>query len=66
MRCLLGYFLDKSKEELPYLKVPLHTVFKLTPIAYGMQTGVCSCVMFLYGPYVMHGVQCVVITNILC
>ncbi|CAO2624540.1 6-phosphofructo-2-kinase/fructose-2,6-bisphosphatase 1 [Lemmus lemmus] len=35
MRCLLAYFLDKSSDELPYLKCPLHTVFKLTPVAYG-------------------------------
>ncbi|XP_061430209.1 6-phosphofructo-2-kinase/fructose-2,6-bisphosphatase 3-like isoform X1 [Lethenteron reissneri] len=35
MRCLLAYFLDKGAEELPYLKCPLHTVLKLTPIAYG-------------------------------
>ncbi|KAG2471470.1 F264 bisphosphatase, partial [Polypterus senegalus] len=34
MRCLLAYFLDKSAEELPYLKCPLHTVLKLTPVAY--------------------------------
>nr|XP_015198268.1 PREDICTED: 6-phosphofructo-2-kinase/fructose-2,6-bisphosphatase-like isoform X5 [Lepisosteus oculatus] len=35
MRCLLAYFLDKSAEELPYLRCPLHTVLKLTPVAYG-------------------------------
>ncbi|XP_045773112.1 6-phosphofructo-2-kinase/fructose-2,6-bisphosphatase isoform X2 [Maniola jurtina] len=35
MRCLLAYFLDKSAEDLPYLHVPLHTVIKLTPVAYG-------------------------------
>ncbi|XP_075434531.1 6-phosphofructo-2-kinase/fructose-2,6-bisphosphatase 1 isoform X1 [Ascaphus truei] len=35
MRCLLAYFLDKSAEALPYLKCPLHTVLKLTPVAYG-------------------------------
>ncbi|XP_036010929.1 6-phosphofructo-2-kinase/fructose-2,6-bisphosphatase 4 isoform X3 [Mus musculus] len=35
MRCLLAYFLDKAAEELPYLKCPLHTVLKLTPVAYG-------------------------------
>ncbi|XP_028264995.1 6-phosphofructo-2-kinase/fructose-2,6-bisphosphatase isoform X1 [Parambassis ranga] len=35
MRCLLAYFLDKSADELPYLKCPLHTVLKLTPVAYG-------------------------------
>jgi broad specificity phosphatase PhoE/predicted kinase len=34
-RCLLAYFLDKNRDELPYLQVPLHTVIKLTPIAYG-------------------------------
>ncbi|KAJ6655307.1 hypothetical protein lerEdw1_005499 [Lerista edwardsae] len=37
MRCLLAYFLDKSAEELPYLKCPLHTVLKLTPVAYASQ-----------------------------
>ncbi|XP_053377618.1 6-phosphofructo-2-kinase/fructose-2,6-bisphosphatase 4-like isoform X4 [Mercenaria mercenaria] len=34
-RCLLAYFQDKSSEDLAYLKVPLHTVIKLTPVAYG-------------------------------
>ncbi|KAK4029560.1 6-phosphofructo-2-kinase/fructose-2,6-bisphosphatase isoform X1 [Daphnia magna] len=35
LRCLLAYFLDKSADELPYIHVPLHTVIKLTPVAYG-------------------------------
>ncbi|KAI8781619.1 6-phosphofructo-2-kinase/fructose-2,6-bisphosphatase isoform X1 [Biomphalaria glabrata] len=35
LRCLLAYFQDKSADNLPYLKVPLHTVIKLTPVAYG-------------------------------
>ncbi|CAG0879310.1 unnamed protein product [Darwinula stevensoni] len=35
MRCLLAYFMEKSPEELPYMKVPLHAVIKLTPVAYG-------------------------------
>uniref|UniRef100_A0A667Z3L1 6-phosphofructo-2-kinase/fructose-2,6-bisphosphatase-like n=1 Tax=Myripristis murdjan TaxID=586833 RepID=A0A667Z3L1_9TELE len=35
MRCLLAYFLDNSANELPYLRCPLHTVLKLTPVAYG-------------------------------
>uniref|UniRef100_A0A8C6TZU4 6-phosphofructo-2-kinase/fructose-2,6-biphosphatase 4b n=1 Tax=Neogobius melanostomus TaxID=47308 RepID=A0A8C6TZU4_9GOBI len=35
MRCLLAYFLDKTADELPYLQCPLHTVLKLTPVAYG-------------------------------
>ncbi|CAF91432.1 unnamed protein product, partial [Tetraodon nigroviridis] len=41
MRCLLAYFLDKGAEDLPYLKCPLHTVLKLTPVAYG-----CKVEMF--------------------
>ncbi|XP_065206589.1 6-phosphofructo-2-kinase/fructose-2,6-bisphosphatase isoform X2 [Planococcus citri] len=35
LRCLLAYFLDKSADQLPYLEVPLHTLIKLTPVAYG-------------------------------
>ncbi|XP_057343999.1 6-phosphofructo-2-kinase/fructose-2,6-bisphosphatase 4 isoform X2 [Manis pentadactyla] len=35
LRCLLAYFLDKAAEQLPYLRCPLHTVLKLTPVAYG-------------------------------
>ncbi|XP_022097632.1 6-phosphofructo-2-kinase/fructose-2,6-bisphosphatase 1-like isoform X3 [Acanthaster planci] len=42
MRCLLAYFLDKSSEELPYLKCPLHTVIKLTPVAYGCKVETIS------------------------
>ncbi|CAL4120885.1 unnamed protein product [Meganyctiphanes norvegica] len=35
MRCLLAYFLDEPSDKLPYIEVPLHTVMKLTPAAYG-------------------------------
>ncbi|KAK0146846.1 6-phosphofructo-2-kinase/fructose-2,6-bisphosphatase [Merluccius polli] len=35
MRCLLAYFLNKPAGDLPYLRCPLHTVLKLTPVAYG-------------------------------
>ncbi|XP_068187729.1 6-phosphofructo-2-kinase/fructose-2,6-bisphosphatase 2-like [Antennarius striatus] len=35
LRCLLAYFLNKNSEDLPYLRCPLHTVIKLTPVAYG-------------------------------
>ncbi|CAF0936753.1 unnamed protein product [Didymodactylos carnosus] len=34
-RCILAYFLDKNADDLPYTKVPLHTLIKLTPLAYG-------------------------------
>eukprot|EP01134_Creolimax_fragrantissima_P006958 CFRG6958T1 len=35
LRCLLAYYLDIPPEELPYVKVPLHTMLKMTPTAYG-------------------------------
>ncbi|XP_037540681.1 6-phosphofructo-2-kinase/fructose-2,6-bisphosphatase 2 isoform X1 [Nematolebias whitei] len=41
MRCLLAYFLDKGADDLPYMKCPLHTILKLTPVAYG-----CKVEMF--------------------
>jgi broad specificity phosphatase PhoE len=37
MRGILAYFLNKTADELPYLKVPLHSVIKLSPLAYGCQ-----------------------------
>lgn len=35
MRCIVAYFMDYTYEELPYIQVPLHTIVKLTPVAYG-------------------------------
>lgn len=43
LRCILAYFTNKNREELPYLKVPLHTVVKLTPKAYS-----CDVEMFKF------------------
>jgi len=37
LRCILGYFLEKDIKELPYIRVPLHTLIKLTPVAYGCE-----------------------------
>ncbi|KAI6178219.1 putative 6-phosphofructo-2-kinase/fructose-2,6-bisphosphatase [Aphelenchoides besseyi] len=37
LRCILAYFDNKDRNELPYLNVPLHTVIKLTPKAYSCQ-----------------------------
>ncbi len=34
-RCILAYFMEESESDLPYLEVPMHTVFKLEPKAYG-------------------------------
>ncbi|TPX36989.1 hypothetical protein SmJEL517_g00880 [Synchytrium microbalum] len=34
VRALYAYFLNIPPEELPYINVPLHTVFRLTPKAY--------------------------------
>jgi hypothetical protein len=30
-----AYFHDLPQDDLPYIKIPLHTVIKLTPKAYG-------------------------------
>lgn len=40
LRCILGYFLNTPKEEIPYIHVPLHTVIKLTLYghSYSMET----------------------------
>ncbi|KAL9940427.1 hypothetical protein V8E36_001132 [Tilletia maclaganii] len=35
LRALYAYFHSLSQEELPYIKIPLHTVIQLTPKAYG-------------------------------
>ncbi|KAI9359229.1 histidine phosphatase superfamily [Zopfochytrium polystomum] len=35
LRGLYGYFLNYSHDELPYINIPLHTVVKLEPKAYG-------------------------------
>lgn len=35
LRCLYAYFHNLSQAELPYIKIPLHTIIKLTPKAYG-------------------------------
>lgn len=35
LRVLYGYLTDKPLVEIPHLKMPLHTVVALTPIAYG-------------------------------
>ena len=39
MRCLLSYFLDTKASDMPYMQVPLHTVFKLTPVSALCLTG---------------------------
>lgn len=30
LRCILGYFLETPPDQIPYLKVPLHTVIKIS------------------------------------
>ncbi|XP_046407290.1 6-phosphofructo-2-kinase/fructose-2,6-bisphosphatase-like isoform X1 [Ischnura elegans] len=37
LRVVLGYFLNKSPEEVPYLDVPLHTIVKLSSKGYDYQ-----------------------------
>ena len=40
-----AYFHNLPHEDLPYIKIPLHTVIKLTPKAYGCDEE--RCVMYL-------------------
>eukprot|EP00095_Tigriopus_kingsejongensis_P002382 maker-scaffold527_size145964-snap-gene-0.22 protein:Tk02382 transcript:maker-scaffold527_size145964-snap-gene-0.22-mRNA-1 annotation:"6-phosphofructo-2-kinase fructose- -bisphosphatase 1 isoform x3" len=35
LRCILAYFEEIDEDELPYLEVPLHSIIKLEPRAYG-------------------------------
>ncbi|KAI9281839.1 6-phosphofructo-2-kinase-domain-containing protein [Sporodiniella umbellata] len=35
LRCIYAYFMNYKHEDLPYIKIPLHTVIELTPKAYG-------------------------------
>ncbi|GMK56261.1 hypothetical protein CspeluHIS016_0301010 [Cutaneotrichosporon spelunceum] len=35
IRCLYAYFMGLSQEQLPYIKVPLHTLIRISPRAYG-------------------------------
>jgi len=43
IRCLLAYYLETAEDELPWLEVPLHTVIKLEPIAYGCKACLHMC-----------------------
>ncbi|KAE8137881.1 HbrB-domain-containing protein [Aspergillus pseudotamarii] len=35
LRCIYAYFLNTPQEQSPWMEVPLHTLIKLTPRAYG-------------------------------
>ncbi|KAK3938880.1 6-phosphofructo-2-kinase-domain-containing protein [Diplogelasinospora grovesii] len=37
IRCIYAYFMQKSQEDSPWVPVPLHTLLKLTPRAYGTE-----------------------------
>jgi 6-phosphofructo-2-kinase / fructose-2,6-biphosphatase 2 len=37
LRCIYAYFMKYDQQRSPWLNVPLHTLIKLTPRAYGTQ-----------------------------
>lgn len=37
LRCIYAYFMGSSQEKSPWMEVPLHTLIKLTPKAYGTE-----------------------------
>lgn len=43
-----AYFLDLPQADLPYIKIPLHTVIKLTPKAYGCDEERCAICSHCY------------------
>jgi len=45
LRALYAYFVDRPREEVPYLDIPLHTVIELIPKAYG-----CDERRYVLGP----------------
>eukprot|EP00096_Caligus_rogercresseyi_P014290 TRINITY_DN6789_c0_g1_i1.p1 TRINITY_DN6789_c0_g1~~TRINITY_DN6789_c0_g1_i1.p1 ORF type:complete len:248 (+),score=45.36 TRINITY_DN6789_c0_g1_i1:545-1288(+) len=37
LRCILAYFTEKDEDELPYIKIPMHSILTLSPRAYGCE-----------------------------
>lgn len=37
LRCIYAYFMNVPQDQSPWMEIPLHTVIKLTPCAYGTQ-----------------------------
>ncbi|KAF7732894.1 Fructose-2,6-bisphosphatase [Apophysomyces ossiformis] len=37
LRCIYAYFMNYSHEDLPYIKIPLHTLIEMVPKAYGCE-----------------------------
>lgn len=37
LRCIYAYYMKKDQKESPWMNVPLHTLIKLTPRAYGTE-----------------------------
>jgi 6-phosphofructo-2-kinase/fructose-2,6-biphosphatase 2 len=35
LRAVYAYFMDYPQDEIPYIEIPLHTIIKLEPKAYG-------------------------------
>lgn len=37
VRCIFSYFMEVDQSKSPWMEVPLHTLFKMTPKAYGVE-----------------------------
>ena len=35
LRVIYAYLMDRPEAQVPYIPIPLHTVFELTPVTYG-------------------------------
>jgi len=41
LRCIYAYFMNVPQDQSPWMEIPLHTMIKLTPRAYGTQEERC-------------------------
>ncbi|XP_058794280.1 6-phosphofructo-2-kinase/fructose-2,6-bisphosphatase-like isoform X1 [Phymastichus coffea] len=53
LRCIIGYFLDKTPEELPYMEVPLHTIIRISSQGFNYKL-----------EFIKLGIECVNTTRI--
>ena len=64
LRCIVGYFLNLSTEEIPYIKIPLHTVIKIAPVAWVFQIITMVTTVVTPGDPWWHGCQFVLSVEI--
>jgi 6-phosphofructo-2-kinase / fructose-2,6-biphosphatase 2 len=54
LRCLYAYFHDMDAEDVPHVSIPIHTLIKLTPAAYGSKEDRTTFDVDLMPPKLRH------------